>query len=247
VPVTGGFAENPEYLSYDADSVLNMETGVKGNIGRHFYNLSAFRMDWDDPQLNIATPNWGFYAAVNGESARSQGIEFELRGYLTQDLQYNFGYSYVNAELTDDLVVPSGTQENPSSYVYAEKGERLPSMADHTLTGGLSHTAVLPHGLYLVSNFNAYYQSESRNALGDDPAFAIDLDAFWLANLSTTVQAEDWSVTLFARNIFNEEGVTGVLSESYMGTDPDENFYGNGSKQYITQPRTVGVGVSYRF
>jgi len=247
VPITGGFAENPEYLSYDADSVVNYETGFKGNVGQHFYNVSFFRMDWDDPQLNIATPNWGFYAAVNGKSARSSGMELELRGYLNESTRYNFGYSYVNAELTSDLIVPSGTQASPDSYVYAESGEKLPSMADHTLTGGITHTAVLNNGWYVVTSASAYYQSESRNSLGSNPAFDIDLGDFWLANLTTTLQTENWDISLYVRNIFNEEGVTGVLSEQYMGTDPDENFYGNSSKQYITQPRTIGVGFTYRF
>lgn len=247
VPITGAFAENPEYLNYDADSVLNIETGIKGNVGRHFYGVSVFRMDWDDPQLNISTPNWGFYAAVNGESAVSQGLELELRGYLNESVRYNLGYAYVDATLTSDLVVPSGSQAAPSSYVYAQDGERLPSMSENTLSGGLTHNMVLNNGMYLVTSVSAYYQSDSRNSLGSNPNFDIDLDGFWLANFSTSLQAENWEVALYARNIFNEEGVTGVLSEGYMGTDPDENFYGNSSKQYITQPRTIGMAFTYRF
>ncbi|MEX1222213.1 MAG: TonB-dependent receptor [Idiomarina sp.] len=247
VPISGGFAENPAYLSYAPDSVVNYETGLKGNINRHSYSVAVFRMDWDDPQLNIATPNWGFYAAVNGDKARSQGLEAEFKGYLTDSVKYNLGYSWVNAELTEDLVVPSGNADSPSSYVYAEKGEQLPSMAEHTLSAGLNHSMDVSNGLYLVTNTSVYYQSESRNALGDNPKFERELDAFWLANASTTLHAERWKVTLFIKNIFNEEGVTGVLSEAYMGTDPDENFYGNSSKQYISQPRTIGLQFSYDF
>jgi len=247
VPISGGFAENPEYLSYAPDSVINMETGIKGSINRHTYSATIFRMDWDDPQLNIATPNWGFYAAVNGEEARSQGVELEFKGFLTSSLKYNFGYAFVDAELTKDLVVPSGTADDPSSYVYAEAGEQLPSMAEHTLSAGLNHSMDVGSGSYLVTNLSTYYQSESRNALGDNPKFERELPSFWIANASTSLHADDWKVTLFVKNIFNEEGVTGVLSEAYMGTDPDENFYGNSSKQYISQPRTVGLQVSYEF
>lgn len=247
VPLTGAFAENPEYLSYDPDSVVNMETGIKGSVNRHNYSISLFRMDWEDPQLNIATPNWGFYAAVNGEEARSQGLEAEFKGFLTDNIKYNLGYAYVDAELTKDLVVPSGNQANPSSYVYAVAGEQLPSMAKNTFSAGLNHSMDLDSGYYLVSNVSAYYQSDSRNALGSNPNFDIDLPSFWIANASTTLHADDWKVTLFVKNIFNEEGVTGVLSEGYMGTDPDENFYGNSSKQYISQPRTIGIQFSYDF
>ena len=247
VPISGGFAENPAYLSYAPDSVLNMETGVKGRIGRHNYSATLFRMNWDDPQLNVATPNWGFYAAVNGEEAVSQGLELELKGYLTDNLKYNIGYAYVDAELTEDLIVPSGTAADPSSYVYAEAGEQLPSMAENTFSAGLNHSMDLPSGMYLVTNVSTYYQSSSRNSLGSNPKFDIDLDSFAITNLSTSLHADQWKFTLFAKNIFNEEGVTGVLSEAYMGTDPDENFYGNSSKQYMSQPRTIGLQVSYQF
>ncbi|KFZ31369.1 TonB-dependent receptor [Pseudidiomarina salinarum] len=247
VPITGGFAENPAYLRYDADSVVNYETGLKGSVNRHNYSVTVFRMDWDDPQLNIATPNWGFYAAVNGEAARSQGLEAEFGGFLTDSVRYSLGYSWVDAELTKDLVVPSGNAASPSSYVYAEAGEQLPSMAEHTFTGSLSHTMDVAGGMYLSSNANLYYQSDSRNALGDNPKFDMDLPSFWIANASTTLNADDWKVTLFVKNIFNEEGVTGVLSEAYMGTDPAENFYGNSSKQYISQPRTIGLQFTYEF
>ncbi|MGM0906927.1 MAG: TonB-dependent receptor [Pseudomonadota bacterium] len=246
VPISGGFAENPEYLRYAPDSVMNYESGIKGSVKRHNYSASVFMMDWDDPQLNIATPNWGFYAAVNGDDARTQGIELELNGYLTSSLKYNFGYAFVDAELSSDLMVPSGTAENPDSYLYAERGAQLPSMAEHTISAGLNHSMELDGGWYLVSNLNSYYQSESRNALGNNPTFDVELPGFSITNASTALQADKWTITLYVKNIFNEEGVTGVLSEDYMGTDPAENFYGNGSKQYISQPRTVGLSVSYQ-
>ncbi|MDN7126885.1 TonB-dependent receptor [Pseudidiomarina sp. 1APR75-33.1] len=247
VPISGGFAENPEYLRYSPDSVVNLETGIKGTVNRHNYSVTVFRMNWDDPQLNVATPNWGFYAAVNGEKARSEGLELELKGFLTDSIKYNVGYAYVNAELGRDLVVPSGTASSPSSYVYAKAGEQLPSMAEHTFSGGLNHSMDLASGMYLVTNFSTYFQSDSRNALGNNPKFDIDLPRFFITNASTTLHADEWKVSLFVKNIFNEKGVTGVLSEAYMGTDPAENFYGNSSKQYISQPRTVGVRFSYEF
>ncbi len=247
VPLTGGFAENPEYLSYDSDAVVNYEVGVKGNTGKQFYAVTLYRMDWEDPQLNVTTPNWGFYAAVNGESARTQGVEFETRGYLTDDLQYGLGYAYTDAELTDDLITPAGTEADPSEVLKAEAGERLPSTAEHTFSASLEHYYELEGEYYLLNRASAYYQSNSRNALGDDPNFDILLPSFWIANASSTLHAENWSVTLFVKNLFNEEGVTGILSEGYMGTDPDENFYGNASKSYITQPRTVGVSLHYMF
>ncbi len=247
MPLTGGFAENPEYLNCDSDSVTNYEIGVKGNTGEASYALTLYRMDWDDPQLNVTTPNWGFYAAVNGESARTQGVELETQGYLTYTLQYGVQCAYTDAELTDDLYIPAGTPDSPSEVLRAVNDERLPSTAEHTFSANLEHYYEMDGEYDLLRRASAYYESDSRNSLGDDPVLDIMLPSFWIANLSTTLHATNWNTTVYVKNVFNEEGVTGVLSEGYMRTDPEENFYGNASKSYITQPRTIGIALQNQF
>jgi outer membrane receptor protein involved in Fe transport len=74
-----------------------------------------------------------------------------------------------------------------------------------------------------------------------------DIDGFSLWNLTSRLSAEDWDVMLYVKNIFNEDGVTGLIPEAYMGTDPGENFLANSSKDYISLPRTIGVSLNYRF
>ncbi|WP_346837871.1 TonB-dependent receptor [Microbulbifer sp. SAOS-129_SWC] len=249
VPLSGNFAENPAFLQYGSDSVLNYELGVKGATEQLRYTVSLFRMDWQDPQLNTATTNWGFFAAINGESARTQGLELELEGNLSDSVHYGLGYSYVDGELTADFMRPGGNWQGDGvnfDYLVAEKGERLPSTAEHTLSASMDHTAELGNGLMLVSRLGAYYQSESMNTVGGG-ATAADIDAFSLWNASTTLSADKWSATLFVKNLLNEDGVTGVLPEAYMGTAPAENFYGNASKDYISLPRTIGLSGSYNF
>ncbi|SHH95579.1 TonB-dependent receptor [Ferrimonas marina] len=245
VPLEGFLAEDPAYQQYDSDSVVNYELGVKGAVANHSYTLSAFYMDWSDPQLNIATYNWGFFAAVNGESARTQGLELELRGYLTDAISYNFGYAFVDAELTDDFIVLPGTDV---AYVYAEKGARLPGQAEHALNLGLDYTHEFDSGLYWVTSLNGYYQSETENSLSQSEKFNRTLDGFSLWNLQTQLSGDAWDVTLYVKNLFNEEGVTGALLEPHMGTQPEvERYLGNSSKDYISLPRTIGAALTWRF
>ena len=49
------------------------------------------------------------------------------------------------------------------------------------------------------------------------------------------------------KNMFNEEGVTGVFTELYMGTNPAEGYFGNGAKDLISLPRTIGLSFNYLF
>lgn len=248
VPLTGNLAERPEWQQYSSDSIINYEVGVKGYLagGKHSYSLSAFRLDWDDPQLNTAS-YWGFFTVANGESAQTQGIELELQGYLSDSIHYVLGYANIDAKLTADFVVPTGVASESATRVQAFDGDKLPGSPEQTISLAVDYTYELNNGMYWVTQVNGYYQSDSLNYLGESAALQADIDGFSLWNITSRLASDNWDITLYAKNIFNEDGVTGVIPEAYMGTDPSENFLGNSSKDYISLPRTLGVQVNYRF
>jgi iron complex outermembrane recepter protein len=246
VPLVGTFAEDPGWLRYDSDSVINYELGLKGSTDRLRYSAAIFLVDWDDIQVNTASTNWGFFTAINGDSARTTGLELELDGYLTEALSFSFGYAYVKAELTSDLRAPTA-----AAPLIAEDGARLPGTPSSTVNLSLTHVSQLAGRFSWTNRLAGYYQSSTRNAINADLAspgrFNVKLDGFGLLNWVSTLSRGPWDASLFVRNITNEEGVTGVFTEIYMGTDPAQNYFGNGSKQFLTMPRTIGVGINYRF
>lgn len=248
VPLTGSLAERPEWQQFDSDTAVNMELGIKGYLAdhKHSYSLSAFRLDWDNPQLNTAS-YWGFFTVANGESARTQGIELELQGYLSDSIHYVLGYAYVDGQLTDDFYVPSGVGADSPTRLQASDGAKLPASPEHTFSLALDYTYSLKNDMYWVSQLNVYYQSDSLNYLGDSASLQADIGGFSLWNVTSRLSTDDWDVVLYMKNIFNQDGVTGLLPEAYMGTDPAENFLGNSSKDFISLPRTYGVSVTYRF
>ncbi|GAA0341082.1 TonB-dependent receptor [Bowmanella denitrificans] len=248
VPLEGSLAERPEWQQYDADNAINYELGIKGSLGDsgHNYNLSLYRIDWDDPQLNTAS-TWGFFTVANGDTARTQGLEFELKGYITDSLRYVLGYAHVDAKLTGDFLVPSSVDAEAATRIAARDGDRLPSTPKNMLSLSLDHTYRLNGDWYLISAINGYYQSDSLNFLGDSPQLQAEIDGFSIWNASARLSSDNWDLVLYVKNLFNEEGVTGLLPEAYMGTDPAENFYGNASKDYISLPRTIGLSATYRF
>jgi outer membrane receptor protein involved in Fe transport len=240
VPLTGNYLEEPEWQLYMADTVTNYEIGVKGTLNRIRYDASVFRIDWDKPQLNTATDTWAFFAVANADSARSQGVELQLAGELTDRLAFGFGWAYVDAELTADYVSPIGT-------VFPFDGMRLPGAPENTLNGSLTWTVPVLGDKSFIAHVDGYYQSKTRNALSQSVLFDAELDAFQIWGAAFTLAAQNWSASLWAKNIFDEEGITGVFTEDYMGTAPAVGYFGNGSKEIISLPRTVGLSVSYRF
>ena len=246
VPLIGVFAEDPGWQQYGSDTVINYELGLKGSTNRLRYNVAAFYVDWDDVQLNTATTNWAFFAAANGDSARTRGLEVELDGYITDNVRYNIGYAYVDGEVTADAFAPVDP-----TYVLAEKGAPLIGTAEHTLNAALQFTQELGNGLGWSTRINGYYQSETHNAFGDGSrtpgTLTAEIDGFALVDLTTWLSGESWSASLYVKNLTNEEGKTGQFSELYMGTDPAQNYFGNGSKEFLALPRTIGLAFTYEF
>lgn len=240
IPTTGYFAEDPAWVSYESDTVRNHEIGVKGRVGSITYNADVFYVDWQDPQINTATTLWGFFAVQNGPEASTRGVELELAGSIGAGFNYNLGYTYTKAQLDDEAVSVDG------AYVYGHEGDPLPGAPKHRFNAAGSYGIPLGRGLLTLSG-DAYYQSESQNALSLNPRFKRTLEGFTIFNASATYSLDEWDITLWLKNLANEEGVTGIYTQQYMGTSPAQNYYGNGSKALVALPRTLGLTVSYRF
>ncbi len=246
VPVSGPFAEDPGWLTYDSDSVTNYEIGIKGTTDRLRYSAAVFMVDWDNVQLNTASSNWAFFTAANGDTARTAGLELELDGLIGNQWHYNVGYAYVDGELTGDAFAPTAAMG-----LLAGDGSPLPGTSEHTLNAALDYTRELGNGMTWMSRINGYYQSETQNSLGDfgraPGTFMRELDGFTLWNFVTTVSKDNWDASLFVKNLTDEEGITGLFTEQYMGTSPAQNYIGNGNKEFIAQPRTIGLNVTWHF
>ncbi len=234
-PVIGAYKESAAWTTYRADTARNYEVGVKGALGNMTYNADLFYVDWTDPQINSATTNWGFFAVTNAKKASTQGVELELAGSFDNGFGYSLGYAYTEATLDAEGPLTPGV-----------KGRTLPGVPKHRFNAAGSYNIELGKG-WLILRGDAYYQSESENSLSQSAKFQQTLDGFAIFNASATYSVGNWDTTLWLKNIANEEGVTGVYKEQYMGSSPAQNYFGNGSKALTTQPRTLGVTVSYRF
>jgi iron complex outermembrane receptor protein len=242
VPLTGNFAENKAWLTYRPDRNLNREIGVKGVSGGLRYNVSLFDIDWKDIQIDTTTPIWGFYVAQNGGKASSRGLEVELSGRAGGNWRYNLGYAFVKAQLDEDVKRP----DRPT-VITAKAGTVLPGTARHTFSASLDHVTSFENGVSWTNRVNLYRQSASENAISTSPKVRKTWEPFTQVGLSSTVLKDNWSATLFVKNLSNNDGVTGGFLPESMGTSPAQHYFGNGSKVLISQPRTVGLSVAYSF
>jgi len=229
--------------TFGSDSVQNYELGIKGGSNSFRYTASLFHVDWDDPQLNTTSDFYGFYLAANGDAASTEGIELEIEGYASENFHYRVGYTYVDAKLDKDFISPQ------SGGVVATSGSTLPGAPESVLTFAMDNTWELSSTMSLVAAFNAYYQSETENFINQASSINETFDAFTLMNASAALESENWTATLYVRNLGDEEGASGGFPSSYWSYDTGvfESWYGNGNRQFIVQPRTIGLKFGYRF
>ncbi len=241
------YCNDPAYSSFQSDSVTNYEVGWKGSTDRLSYTLSAFYIDWQDPQLNTATPSGAFYAVVNGPEASSKGLDAELTWAISESLTFYGGYSYVDAKLDQDLYVPTGNPDAPSQRLEASVGNQLPGTPENSLNLSLAHTFNLSNGMQWENRGSIYWQDETENSILNSPDWNLTLGSFSLWNFSTALVSENWTARLYIKNAFNEEGTTAEFKDGYFQTRPLDDFYGHGQKTFIAQPRTIGVSLRYWF
>ena len=230
--MSGVFGEDPIFLSYSPDMTTNYEVGLKGEIGQRLrYSGSVFYIDWADVQIDTGTPNGGFPAIVNGKDARSQGIELELQGGITENLLVSAGLSYVDAELTSDFSVGA---------IQGFSGDQLPSTPNQSVSLGLEYFTQLS---FLPGEFgfnlSGSYRGKAYNALNStSPDFA-EVDGFSYWDATMTWSGEAISGRLFVKNIGDSLGSTGIKTSARVTND--------GAFDLIARPRTIGLALTYTF
>ncbi len=247
----GGCEPSPQtaaLIPFAPDSAKNYEVGVKGIIlGRFRYSASLYRVDWHNIQLDAYAPVTGIQIVVNGDNARSQGIELEVQAAITNNLSASVGGSYTDAKLTEDFI--------RANFV-GQKGDRLPLVPKEQLTAALDYVVPLLQEREVSFHVDAAYRSDVNTSVNNlqastDPdtgdtvigpnTYSTNfrhLGGFTTLNAGVGFQAsKELKFRLYCNNLTNQFGITTWS----VARQPEQ------STEYVTRPRTAGVNVTYSF
>jgi outer membrane receptor protein involved in Fe transport len=238
LPETDPFGnDNTPFLTFDPDDVTNFEVGIKGNLdSRFFYTVTAFSIDWENFQATLTSP-FGINFVDNVPGAESTGFELEIIGYVSDTFDFNFGYTYVDATVSESFEFAQG---DPASLI--PKGNRLPGAAENELFAAANLRVPLAAS-DLVFHANASYRSEVLSNFRDLPTVAAmsfaEFDPFTVWNASVSWRKDQYSVTVFGENLSNERGESSVITASFYG-DRDQGWG-------VIRPRTFGLRFTYKY
>ena len=206
---------------YEPDFLYNYELGFKSRWagGRYGLNLTLFRMDWDDYQVEVVDPG-PLYAVLvaNVGDAQIEGATLDFTAYLFKSLDFGLNLQVLDAQTKSD-----------NDIIGTAAGTRLPFSAEEKGAVWLEYT--FPGevaGGQFYGRVQWTYTGNSLNGIFD----ATVQPAYQLADARLGFNADDWEIYAFVDNMTNERAVLFA-----------QNFAPAGSVT-VNAPRTWGIGFS---
>lgn len=204
-----------------------IELGLKARFETVALNMAIFTQSIEDFQSNVFNGQ-GFNLA-NAEKQSTDGLEFDLTWYATENLQVTLAGTFL------DPVYDKFT----ASTVGDLSGETPAGIHETSLSVGMSYN-------FIVDNHEGYiradYQYEDAIPTNEGIAQSISEEEFNLFNLSFGVLTENGlGISLYARNLFDDETATTAFPTVGLPTGQG-GYFG-----YRSQPQTYGISISKEF
>ncbi|MBD2857944.1 TonB-dependent receptor [Spongiibacter sp. KMU-158] len=231
---SGGFAPSTPQGStqdepFNEEKALNLEIGMKTTMLDQTLriNTAIFRTDYEDLQVLqqfecsscIIPP----LITKNAGRAISQGVELEATYLFTDNLVFTGSYAYLDTEY-----VELGGQ------LKEDEGNKLRNAPRNAYTAALSYHLPLGDKGFLDSRVEYVYKDQAYQDTANIDFAAIPEYSLVNGRLAYTSPAENWEVSLWGKNLLDEE--------YYLHNFQLPPF---GAIHVPATPRTFGLTVTY--
>jgi iron complex outermembrane recepter protein len=246
------YGTTPPLEPVDPELATAYELGYKSRLldGRLIFNAVLFLTDYDDFQGQTQVDdgdNTAFFLTNAGE-VRTQGLELDFTGLVSENLTVFGGVSLIDASIEDfeDGPCSQGQKyrdECPESGAQDLSGGDLPFSPDWKISLNANYTIPLDSMPFdLVAKLAYQGQDDMLTDISQD-RYTIQ-DSYHVFDLALTMDANDgtWDVTAFVKNIGDESYARTIVSNQIQF-----NPGGYGHHLPKTSRRTAGVEVRYRW
>lgn len=228
---------------FEPEEVWSYEVGVRTEWfdNRITFNGTAFLAETNDLQIRqwdgVAT-----FLTTNAAKVEAKGVELELFAQPTDEFGFGVVYGYTDSRF----------DSFPNCAVGVDcDGNRVPYVPLHTATVYGQYTTPLPN-LDATLSFRAEYNFNSEYRLNDLNNVATrnqtKRDAYVNAFMTYEPDHGDWSLSLWGRNILDDEAISGSSNFSIFHYSAAEIAAGNQAFRAVYDtPRQWGGSVSFRF
>jgi len=218
-PALNGDALNGlEDQQLDAERSVNIEAGVRGASGRITYELTMFRMGFDN-QIIPANSNSQFQV-TNGGKTLHQGVEAGFGAVLGAGFSFKANATYIpDAEFDGERFDRNGTLTTPSGNRIPYTPEWVANLSLEYAIGGLRSALSLHHtGAQYTDVTNTREITESTSGF-----FTGRVDSYTLLDLSVVYDVNShMGFGATVKNLTDEHYIASLRQGIYVG--PERSF-----------------------
>jgi outer membrane receptor protein involved in Fe transport len=234
---------------YGPDFVTNYEFGWKMALagGAVRFNGAIYMLDWDKFQfgfLDFAISNLTIVQNVG--NSRTKGFEWEMAWAVNEANTISFSGTYNDASLRTDFW-RFQDDEDAGLPPNAPKGTPMPYVPKWQLSG-------IWRSNFTLGSLPAFFQTAVSytgarwNDLDTQNVPARQkMDAYTLVNLSTGIEKNNWSLSLFVNNLFDERAEIDIEDPGYGGLPNLQRPPGHKWTTVTNRPRWFGLRFTQRF
>ena len=242
-------ARVPDIPTYDPDFVTNYEFGWRMTLadGAVRFNGAAYLVDWDNFQfgfLDFTVSNLTIVQNVG--NSQTKGVEWDLTWAANENNTLTFAGSYNDAKLQTDFWRTKDLEE-AGEPANAPAGTPMPNVPKWQLTGILRSNFDIGS---LPSFFQAAvaYTDKRWNDLDTTNVPARrEMDNYTLVNLSGGIEKDNWTMTFYVNNLFDERAQIDIEDPGYGGLSNVIRPPGHAWTTIPNRPRSFGIRFGQRF
>jgi outer membrane receptor protein involved in Fe transport len=250
----GGFdarANNVNSWEFEEEDATAFEVGIKSLLldDTLEVNLAFYRTEYDNLQVSQFDGVLGFNVG-NAKETIVQGIEVDGRWIIRDGLSMQYGIAYLDHEFADFTNGNCYNRQVPDGDIGADGNQ----LCDYTGKSGqftpkLSATIGFDYFTeidflgfeYFRTTLGLYHSAKQNVDVNLNPLY--EIDSYNKVDMRVALEAEQWNIALFGKNMTNADVLTYVgnnpLSGSTFGTN---TFYG-----FVDRPAVYGIQVDYNF
>ncbi len=204
---------------YEPDFLDNYELGLKSRWldDRVAFNVTAFRMNWKDYQVEVVDPG-PLYAVLvaNVGNARIDGVSAEFSARLWDSLDIGLNVQFLDPKTTSD-----------SAIIGTAKGTRLPFSTKEKGVAWLEYA--FPRQIAGGKFYGRYQWSYNGDSLNGVINPRVQ-PTYQISDVKFGFEADAWEIYAYVDNLFNERAILFDQDSAPPGTIT------------INTPRTWGIG-----
>ncbi len=235
----------PGAFEFEDESADNFEAGLKYKGRNVAFNLSVYRTDYKDLQVNIFDGTLNFNVR-NAAEARTQGVEADFRAALAPGLTVSGAVAYLDFKFSNFTDGQCYYLQTPGANGFCDySGKRNALSPKWSGNLNVDYTTPVTSDMKVAFNVNADFSSSYIAAANLDPRTHQDGYVKLGARLALAEVDDRWEVALIGRNLTNQR-ILQTGSSMPLATTITGNA-GNAYNGIVDRPRTIAVQLTGRF